>query len=48
MVWCQPQDRAKANFIETGIQFMDAPAGYTRDLDKYVTTLAKSNPSTFM
>ena len=48
VVWSHPEDRAKAGFIETGIQFMEAPAGYTRDLDKYVTTLAKSNPSTFM
>jgi len=48
VVWSHSQDRTKANFIETGVQFMDASASYTRDLDKYVTTLAKSNPPTFM
>ena len=48
VVWCHGKDQAKTEYIETGVQFMDAPAGYTKDLDRYVTTLAKSNPSTFM
>jgi len=48
VVWSHGQDKPKTEFIETGIQFMDAPANYVRDLDKYVTTLAKSNPPTFM
>jgi len=48
VVWSHGQDKPRTEFIETGIQFMDAPANYVRDLDKYVTTLAKSNPPTFM
>lgn len=48
VVWCHGQDKPRTEFIETGIQFMDVPSGYTHDLDKYVTTLAKSNPPTFM
>ena len=48
VVWCQGQSQPRTDYIETGIQFMDAPSGYTKDLDRYVTTLAKSNPSTFM
>lgn len=47
VVWCHGE-KPRAEFIETGIQFMDVPSGYTRDLDKYVTTLAKSNPPSFM
>jgi len=46
VVWTHGQ-APKAEYIETGVQFMDAPSGYVKDLDKYVTTLAKSNPSTF-
>jgi hypothetical protein len=47
VVWCHGQE-PRTEFIETGIQFMDVPSGYSRDLDKYVTTLAKSNPPSFM
>ena len=47
VVWCEGQ-KAKTDFIETGIQFMDVPSGYSKDLDRYVTTLAKSNPPSFM
>jgi c-di-GMP-binding flagellar brake protein YcgR len=47
VVWCHGRE-PKAEYIETGVQFLDAPAGYTRDLDKYVTTLARSNPSGYM
>lgn len=47
VVWCKGQE-PKAEYVETGIQFMDVPAGYTRDLDKYVTTLYKSNPTNYM
>jgi hypothetical protein len=46
VVWCQGQ-APRTDYIETGVQFMDAPSGYTKDLDRYVTTLVKSNPSTF-
>ena len=48
VVWCHGQDQPRTEYIETGVQFMEVPSGYTRDLDKYVNTLAKSNPPTFM
>ena len=48
VVWCHGQDKPRTDYMETGIQFMDVPSAYGRDLDKYVTTLAKSNPPTFM
>jgi hypothetical protein len=48
VVWCHDQKMPRAEYIETGIQFMDVPSGYSKDLDKYVTTLAKSNPPSFM
>ena len=48
VVWCHGQDQPRTEYVETGVQFMDVPSGDTRDLDKYVTTLAKSNPPTFM
>ncbi len=48
VVWCHGQDKPRTEYVETGIQFMDVPSGYTKDLDKYVTTLAKSNPPSFM
>lgn len=48
VVWSQGRERSRAGYVETGIQFTDVPSGYTRDLDRYVTTLAKSNPPTFM
>jgi c-di-GMP-binding flagellar brake protein YcgR len=47
VVWCRGQE-PRTDFIETGIQFLDVPAGYSQDLDKYVTTLNQSNPSNFM
>lgn len=48
VVWYQNQSRPKTDYIETGVRFLDAPDSFTRDVDKYVTTIAKSNPSTFM
>lgn len=48
VVWSHAQDRAKAGYIETGVQFVNAPANYTRDLDKYVTAMSKSDPSSSM
>jgi kynurenine formamidase len=48
VVWCRGQDRAKGPYWETGVQFRDMSSDYTRDLDRYVTTLSRSNPPTFM
>lgn len=48
VVWCGGQDKPRTDYFETGIQFMDTTPEYRRDLDKYVTTLARSNPPTFM
>ena len=45
VVWVHGQDIPKAGFIESGVQFMDAPAGYTRKLAEYVTNLEP--PSTY-
>jgi hypothetical protein len=47
VVWCQGQE-PRADYLETGIQFLEVPTSYTKDLDRYVTTLSKSNPSHFM
>ena len=48
VVWSQGRDRARADYVETGVQFTEVPTGYTRDLDRYLNTLGKSNPSTYM
>jgi hypothetical protein len=47
VVWSHGQ-AARTDCIETGVQFLDAPTSYIKDLDRYVSTLSRSNPSTFM
>lgn len=44
VVWSHPDVQARKGFIETGIQFVNAPANYKRDLDRYVTNMSKSYP----
>jgi len=45
VVWVHGEDRPKTGFIASGIQFLDAPAGFTRKIAEYVTTLEP--PSTY-
>jgi kynurenine formamidase len=43
VVWSHGQE-PQARFMETGIQFVDAPIGYTSDLERFVKVQARSNP----
>ncbi len=45
VVWTHGQGQPRTDTIETGVQFLDVPSDYSKDLDRYVTTLARSNPS---
>ena len=48
VVWSRNLDRPKTDYVEAGVRFLDAPEAFTAGVDRYVTTLAKSNPPTFM
>ena len=39
VVWVHVEDLPKPGFIASGIQFLDAPPGYTRKIAEFVTTL---------
>jgi PilZ domain len=45
VVWVHAEGHPKTGFIASGVQFMDAPAGYTRKLAEFVTALEP--PSTY-
>jgi hypothetical protein len=38
VVWNHAGDRAKAGYIECGVQFMNPPADYTRNLSQFVNS----------
>jgi len=40
VVWISQRNRDTAGIITTGIQFLDAPAKYVKDLSNFVTTLS--------
>ncbi len=44
VAWVQGQDRARSGFIETGVQFLDAPEDYRRKLAYYVVNVSQSQP----
>lgn len=45
VVWVHGQDVLETGFVVSGVQFMDAPADYTRKLTNFVTFL--DPPSTY-
>ena len=44
VAWVQGQDRARSGFIETGVQFLDAPEDYRRKLAYYVVNVSQPRP----
>jgi len=48
VVWVHSKKGAEKDFVETGIQFCAAPAGYAAEVDRYVAALMHFKPRTSM
>lgn len=48
IVWVHSKKGAERDFVETGIQFCAAPAGYAAEVDRYVAAPMHFKPRTSM
>ena len=39
VVWCRHLGKVKSGYLEAGIQFLDVPDGYSRELDQFLAIL---------
>ncbi len=45
VVWCRHLGKVKSGFLEAGIQFLDVPAGYSMELDRFLISLMQPAPT---
>ena len=44
VAWVRGQDRSRSGYVETGVQFLDAPVDYRKKLAYYVANVPQTPP----
>jgi hypothetical protein len=45
VVWCRAQGKARPGMLEAGVQFMEVPETYSKELDRFLTAKPRTGKS---
>ena len=45
VAWCRHLGKADSGYLEAGIQFLDVPASYSMELDRFLAYVAQAAPA---